>query len=313
MDNKGKGVIVKVVPDEMMPVDANGTRADIVMDNGSTISRMNVGRLQEQYVGAACWQVTYNIRKMANITKLTLSDVRKQITSMYNTNLQLFQEIYNYVLGFLELVSPKQFIYYRDRLSNEEKIDWIVHTMVKGLYLFYPIGNEIEHTQVIRNIQSKYPPVYGPVSYIDNSGKKVTTHENIRIAPLYIMLLEKIADDWSSTSSGKLQALGVLTPATKSDKHSTPSRNTPVRTVGETEGRIFAGYCGREAIAEQMDRNNSPATHRYIYKTILNAEKPGNIPDAVNREHIPLGGIKPMQLINSISICAGWMSVYEPE
>lgn len=40
-----KGVIVDVLPDEDMPVDADGNRAEIIMDGMSTINRMNISRL----------------------------------------------------------------------------------------------------------------------------------------------------------------------------------------------------------------------------------------------------------------------------
>ena len=102
------------------------------------------------------------------------------------------------------------------------------------------------------------------------------------------MLLDKIADDWSSVSSGKLQHFGVLAPMTKTEKFALPYRNSPVRTIGETEGRIFSGYCGREAIAEMMDRSNSPNTQRAVVWNILNSQNPTNIDKIVDSYNLDI-------------------------
>ena len=121
-----------------------------------------------------------------------------------------------------------------------------------------------------------------------------------------MMLLEKIGDDWASVSSGRLQHFGVLSPMTKNEKYSMPFRNSPVRTIGETEGRIFVSYCGREAVAEMMDRNNSPVTHKAVVNSILTSTHPSNIDVAVDRNIIQLGASKPLAIMNHISLCAGW-------
>ncbi len=88
------------------------------------------------------------------------------------------------------------------------------------------------------------------------------------------MLLEKIADSWSALSSGKLQHFGVLSPMTQSEKYAYPYRNSSVRTVGETEGRVYAAYSSRLNVAEVMDRNNNTLTHREVVKSIINADHP---------------------------------------
>lgn len=46
----GKGVISRIVKDEDMPVDAQGMRADLVMDPASVSARMNTGQLMEQAI-----------------------------------------------------------------------------------------------------------------------------------------------------------------------------------------------------------------------------------------------------------------------
>jgi hypothetical protein len=308
LDNK-KGVIVKVEEDHLMPVDAEGTRADIVMDSSSVISRMNLGRLYEHYVNAAIETVTKSICSILGVNRgMSSSDLQKMIFSP-----EVMNHAYMHLLRFYKIVSETQYEFFANKITEKEKIQHLFDIVKNGIYVLYPIDNDRETPKVIEELEKAFKPCYGPVTYTGDSGIQVTTKNNVRIAPLHIMLLDKIADDWSSVSSGKLQHFGVLSPTTKSEKFANPHRNSPVRTIGETEGRIFAGYCGREAIAEMMDRSNNPATQRNVAYNILNSDKPTDINHVVDRNFIPLGGARPLQLVRHILGTAGYGIVYEPE
>lgn len=305
-----KGVICHIEKPENMPVDADGVRADVVMDAGSTISRMNLGRLYEQYFGSAAMKVSRKVREMTGIAECSAVRAKKELQKL---DPNYFASVVQYVLDFYRLISIRQYNFYSKEITQDEQYDHIAGIIEKGVYIYYPTDNEYEMSDVVRAMEAdeRYRPTYAPVTYVGNSGKRVTTEVPVRIGPLYMMLLEKIADDWSSVSSGKLQHFGILSPMTKSEKYAYPFRNSPVRTIGETEGRIFAGYCGREAIAEMLDRSNNPNTHKHMVWNILTADKPTNIETIVDRNVIPLGGSKPLQLVNHISVVSGFRPVYE--
>jgi hypothetical protein len=72
-------------------------------------------------------------------------------------------------------------------------------------------------------------------------------------------------------------------------------------------------YCGREAIAEVMDRNNSPSTHKAICENILKADNPANIDNLVDRQQIPLGGARPIQFTSHVLYCFGTKFAYTDE
>lgn len=290
-----------------MPIDEDGNRADVVMDAASTISRMNLGRLHEHYLSAAARDVTKRVKAMLGITSEEVT-----IPHMERLPSSITEQAYMYLLGFYEIVSEQQYNF-QVKLSLEERLEHLTDVCNDGVYLYCPIDNPRDSVEVVKAVERSYRPTYGPVTFVGDSGERRVSKKNIRIAPLYLMLLEKIADDWSSVSSGKLQHFGILSPQTKSEKFSYPYRNTPIRTIGETEGRIFAGYCGREAIAEMMDRSNSPVTQRNAIWNILSADKPSNIDHLVDRNYIPLGGAKPQALVKHILGTAGTKFVYEPE
>lgn len=307
----GKGVIVLVMPDKDMPVDQNGLHADIIMDPNSTLGRMNLARIYETYVNSVTKGVeTFIINN--TIGNKIVKHVKPVIEELCYSNPDQFNMVYNYLLKYYSLINDKQYTYFNN-LNVEGKIEHITDCIVNGIILFIPPDNDKDNMEMVKNLEKEFPPTYGKVTYTGISGNRVTTVENIRIAPLYMLLLEKIGDEWASVSSGRLQNFGILSPVNKGEKYSLPYRNNPVRVVGETEGRLYVSYAGRQAIAEIMDRNNNPTTHKAIVKKILNADKPTKIYSVVDRNILPLGSTKPLQIIKHIFLCSGWKLTYKPE
>lgn len=290
-----------------MPIDADGNSADLVIDPLSTISRMNIGRLYEHYINGASRDVSKHIRRMLNIEKGHCNT-----NLLMSVNPELIEQAFNYTLSFINIISEKQYDHY-SKLDYEQRLT-VLNTVINDiLYIYYPINNQKDNIDIVSEIESQFKPVYGPVSYVGNSGVRCITKSNVRIAPLYIMLLEKIADDWSSVSSARLQHFGILSPLTKMEKYTTPFRNSPVKTVSEPDGRIHLSYTPKECLVETMDRANNPSTKKNMYWNILEAEHPTNIEEVVDRKFIGLGGNKPLQLVKHITTASGFKLDYEPE
>jgi hypothetical protein len=296
-----KGVICKIEEPENMPVDAKGRRADIVMDSNSIIARMCIGRPYETYFGAGCLDVSDDVRANLNIPKQSAKKALKLLKQYSDEQLEWSKQ---HILKFLGCITPIQQDYYA-RLNREQWLDVLANVIQDGIRLGIRTDNPISLDDAVVNVENNFKLCYGPVTYRDLSGRLVTTVDPVRIQPIYLMLLEKISDDWSSVSSGKQQHFGVLSPSTRSEKFSYPWRNSPVRTIGETEGRIFAAYCGRECIAEMMDRSNNPLTHKNEVWNILSADNPMNIDEVVDRNIVPLGNGKQNQLVEHILMVAG--------
>ena len=294
-----------------MPVDKDGNRADMIMDGNSTVNRMNVGRLYEQYINGASRDVAKKIRLDLGIKHKDIHSKTK-VENIFYENPTLFNSAYNYLLGYYKIISEKMFTW-MNNASDREKIDHMASIIRDHIYLYMPPDIETEYTEIVKNLEKHYPQTYGPVSYIGNSGVRVTTKDPVRIASMYIILLEKTGDDWASVASGKLQHFGILSQLTKQDKYSQPTRMQPVRAIGESEARIFVSYTGPEAMAEIMDRNNTPGTHREIVSNILKAENPTAIKSVIDRTKFPYGGSKPLNIVNHFLLCAGVRFVYQPQ
>lgn len=300
---------------EEMPVDKNGRRADMVMDGGATINRSNYGRFYEHYFNAVSFEVLLKVRTAFGIVA-TDKVTEHKVRDVYHSNPALFRQMYDYVMGWYEIVSPFNYSKLIDA-DDEVRINhlaYITQNKFTAIHLTLPTDNPVSYSHAVRHLEKlpQYRPLRDKVTYM-HGGKMITSVNDVRIADLYVMLLEKTGDDWSAVGSGKLQNFGILAQITKGNKHSSPIRNQAIRAFGEAEIRNIISYCGEQITAELMDRNNNPATHREVVKSILKAPVPTNIENAVDRKKMPLGGSKPLQILHHMAMCLGWKFTYTPD
>lgn len=306
-------MICRIAEPEEMPIDKNGVRADAIMDGGATVNRSNYGRMYEHYFNAASRDILIRMRHAFGITPTDITTQHK-VEDIYNNNHQLFDQMYHYLMGYYEILTPNMFA---DLVNapDEVKINhlsYITDNKWQAIHLEMPTDNPVSYSHAVEAIEKLYQPLHDKVTYT-YAGVQMESTEKVRIASLYVMLLEKTGDDWSSTASSKLQHFGLPSQITKNNKFATPIRNQALRGLGEAEGRILVSHVDDEVVAELMDRSNNPTTHREIVKNILTAEYPTNIERLVDRDKIPLGGAKPIQIVNHMALCAGWKFKYTPD
>lgn len=322
----GKGVICKVVDPEDMPVDENGVRAEIVMDGNSTNSRMNLGRVYEQYFNAASAHVSAEVRRILGLEP-NMPGLQTKLQQMEATNRGAMDAAWDLILGYLKIMSPdRMWPYYalgevmtsqRGLLKNTFPRTSFMESVINGVDgfpLYWPPENERELSQAVRMIQAdpRYRPLHGPVTYRGYSGQIRKTKAKVRIGSVYIIMLEKIADDWTAVSSSKRQHFGVISQITSWDKNSTPQRVQAIRAWGESEVRISVSFPGPRVTADILDRNNNPMTSRHLIQNLLQAEFPTNIEKIVDRKKVPYGGNKPLQLVKHMALCGGWAFEFAP-
>ena len=153
---------------------------------------------------------------------------------------------------------------------------WVDHS--NRPYLPSPVKNK-----------SRLPPCYGPCTYIGQTGKKITTKSPILIGEVHFILLDKIANTFSSVSSARLQHYGLPAKPTKRNKYSDPTRTSPIRSAGESEVRLFVNVAGGHATADLLDRSSNPLVHQQIVRGILTTAEPTNVYNYVDRSVYPIG------------------------
>lgn len=297
-----------------MPVDSAGNRADIVMDPNSTINRANPGRFFEQYLNASRRDAYKQVLAMTGIQAGTVR--YRAETALRKMPEDQFKAVTTLLLDYYRIAAPEMYSWFESgEISQdyESMIGYVSEIIEKGLGIHKPTNQQKPTDDIIIELEhSRFKPTYGPVTYVGNSGRRVTTKKPVRIGELYFIVLEKIADDWAAVSSAKTQHFGVPAQLTKQDKYTKPARQQAVRGAGEAEVRIFVSNIGPRWVAELMDRNNNPLTHRSMVEKLLTAPNPSNIENLVDRREIPFGGARPLVLIKHLIEVSGAKFAYKP-
>jgi len=336
----GKGVIVQIRKRADMPVDEFGNSADIIACGMATVNRMNVGRKYEHYGNAARRDVGKRITEMAmsdikapiiNIDRISAIDghihkineqvalnrrdrfIKQKLEALQAASPQTVKKMWDYLVGFYDAINPVMGNWFNSGQYKGREVDHLAQIMTNDIFLFTPPNNERQWDQIVDYLETHYPPMRSSVVYRGDSGKLVTTkRKDIFVGSVYFMILEKTGDDWAAVSSAKTQIHGVLAQITNNDKYAQPWRSQAIRAYGESEVRILVSYVGAHFTAELLDRNNNPDSHKAVLYSIYEADAPTNIPNAVNRRKIPLGGSKPLQLVNHILEVGGTRFKYTP-
>lgn len=322
----GKGVIVKIWPKERMPVDEQGNRAHIIMDDIATINRMNLGRLYEQYGNASSRDY---VKKLCGILNMAPPDINgprlggrtlnyaerttiKNLVRAENPELMQWWHGFKDLVGIINPVLKERFYETQVDPNPDLIAEHIASIVEDGIYHFHPTSADPELPDMLRQLRDRFPAHKSRLTFIGNTGKRVTTRFPVLVGSMYFMLLEKTGDDWNAVSSGRLQGYGILSQINNQDKYSSPWRQQAIRAWGETETAIANSYLGWKPIAVIIDRNNNIDTHRACVTDVLTAKYPTNIEYIGANGPAKLGGAKPLQLVNHLAMCNGWAFNYQP-
>lgn len=300
-----------------MPVDASGRRAEMIFDHAAVSNRMIPARLNEHIINAAAGHVYFEVVKILGVKdRQRQGPMRQALENVKRDNPQAFQAAWDYLLGFYEITVPRQARMFREQGYGSSALSHLTYVLHKGyMVLYMRSDHELEMKNMVADIQRLYPPTFSTVKYRGASGNIVETVEPIRIAPLSIIMLEKLGDSWAAVASARRQHHGVHATLSNADKYSERIRMQPTKAYGESEMRIVISYSGALTAAEILDRNNSIETHKAMCWAIMDADKPTCIAQAVDRNVIPLDGSRSLQTVNHVWACSGkemYWEAYRP-
>ena len=300
-----KGVICRILPDDHMPVDENGVRADIITDSPSTTSRMNLGRAYHAYLGAAGRD--YRLRLLSYFDGKYPNKLYKH--GVEQEDLYYFK---NHIRGFYSLINPEM-VEFIEALNETELFEHLLSVLEKLPTIYYPPDNQFNIVDVVENIDaSEYAPHLGKVTYIDEYGQRVTTEDKVRIGNSYFIMLEKTAADYSAVSSAKVNNFGFPVKGTNLDKKRYPHSQTPGKFTGETETRLFASFGEKEALADIYDLALNSTTHKAAVRAILESDKAFDTEFDIDREKIPYGQTKSLMILRHMYNAFGFDISFQP-
>lgn len=275
-----KSVIMKILPDEMAPVDDYGNRAEMIVGNTPAFRRQILSSLIEQdvnFINIHLWPKIKAAKEAGN-----------------------YKEAWDIAYKFYDTVNPS-FAELAESLSAEDRmnhIDWITKDenefCVKG-----SSGTDIVGMKIVDRVEKAYPEIKPtPVTYINEYGETKRTRYPIGITSIYYIMLDKFGDDISCQSMPKLNIFGLPTSLSKHERAREFYRATLNRNVGETEGRLFINQKGGAAAVRALSLANGPKNLDRAVKRILRSPNPFLI------EQLVLPGEEKdnhsMQVINNI-------------
>lgn len=211
-----KGVVI-IKPDNEMPVDEQGFRADICIDPVSVLKRTNIIQLYEQYINRVLkWQAMQ-------------LDQHGSIENQFNHVVELLNDINPEYAKIIE----------REHQTLQQKSDYVTECKGDTIKICIPPSMDNLTKDMILLLEDKYKTPISPIEFtIDTTeGKKrIKTKSPVCIGSKYIYLLSKypkpLAPGYGFVNKCHM-------PVGSKDKNGSPVGTTPIR-FGESESRIFA-------------------------------------------------------------------------
>jgi hypothetical protein len=310
VDKTGKGVSCRTEKRENMPKDERGNIVDVLIYGNSTFNRMNMGRFYEQFFNAAGRDITQNLREELGLDR----HERPTLSTIENSpgfTPEFVEWAFAKCLRFYQILSPGQ---YKLMLKHPNPTEHVTSIIRDGVYLWLPTNNPVNYRKAAVEIRDgEFCPFKGPVTYRDPEGKWTTTEKEVLIGGIHLMMLEKTGEEWSAAASVKVQHFGVPAKLNQHDRNTSPGRQQAVRGLGESETRSYVCTVGSMETMEFLDASNNPDSHRRATRSIIEADQPTNIPEAIPRDEIPYGGSRPVTMVQHVMECRGIRFVYQKE
>ena len=165
------------------------------------------------------------------------------------------------------------------------------------------------------DLENFLPVCYDVVTHqLIEDGKTETTKDPILIGPLPTMALDKIGDDTLTVATAAHGPFGVLIKYNQADKYRMPWKDSPPRTLGESEWRAFASHTmDPEMAVDMMDRSNNPDVQLEMARMQVSSLHPGGIVDIVDRKRFDYGNTRPLAIASNFFQCYGFDLKYIPE
>lgn len=243
-----KGCIAAIYPDEMMPVDAFGNRAGIIVDGVSVFNRMNSGQWYEQFLNAAADQV--------RITRIEPLVKAGKYQEAYACMLEFLADVNH---NWAEIVDAK----HTDETQRRTLMDEVIAT--KTILISIPPFLKHLSTKEILQIRDKWGIIKTDVEFgvklPDGSFKKTKSCKPVLIGDEYWYCLCKIPHQKCS-GIGYVNQFACASKPSALTKLQMPFSRTAIR-LGEDEVRNIELVAGDKTAARVlgMYSNNKDAVN----------------------------------------------------
>lgn len=259
----GKGVVCDILPDHLMPLDKYGRRVEVLIDDNSTIHRMNTGRLWSSELAEYIVQQRRYIQDQLVLT---------------NNIEQTFDEL----LRLYKVASPWYHNIIANGITDVPSKHHHINEFIEGkCNLVIPYGSLAVGSVHSKAMAEQYKLDYDTVTLFEPDGTPVQSKDKFLISPLYMIRLEKINADWSASTIPYRQLHGVIAKLSSDIKYQLPYRNQAVRFLGETEVRLLMAAISPSIVSAMLRMANNSDLCVEMIRRIITADNPSLIPETI--------------------------------
>lgn len=249
-----KGVII-VKPDEEMPVDEQGFRADICIDPISVMKRTNIIQLYEQYINRVLKWQAMNLDSVGNM-----------------------HQQFNRIVEVLNDINPEYAKLIVDQHPTDQlKMQYVETCKKDTIKICIPPGMDNLVKEMVLNLEQKYQTPVSPVEFTFNSStgkRRVKTKDPVMIGTKYIYLLAKYP---KPIAPGYGYVNRCHMPVSAKNKNESPIGTQSIR-FGESESRIFATAIDIPTILRlKCLFSGSRIGPKYMIDALMDAENPSQL------------------------------------
>lgn len=273
-----KSIICGIWDDDKMPYNEFGLVADMISSGGTTVGRMNVGRIIEQYMTASAWH--------------------------HERRLKVCEDPVTEFLEYLAVASPIAFSWLID-LTEAQILEQVEQAKEFFTYCLPPHSPNL-NLLLCAELQSRWETPRTHLTYTDERGRTWVTDDKILLGWQHVILSEKNGYDWASVADdAKCQIYGPPAKLSNADKYSSPRRRQCPRGLGEAENRNSVASVGPIVTSRVLEYQNNPDAVRLISHTLATHPTPTNVECIIHDGLVAPGYSRPLLLGNHIINAAG--------
>lgn len=248
----GKGVVSKIVPQELMPQLPNGQYIDMIKNSSTMYNRENASQVFELELNYISMNILDFIR---NNTRMSIDDA--------------FDMIYR----FINILSPKEAEYmkkYTARYDANEMMMFIESMLSKTcIYISNSPVSECIDIDILGRLYDEFPwiePCYLKVPVRNSMGKIRYTNSRRKViaAPQYCIRLKQFAEEkFSATSLSSTNIMNENAKSKASKNYKEPHSSTPIK-FGQMESGDLDHMGSEFVVLNLMLHSSSPHGRRLV-------------------------------------------------
>lgn len=250
--NGDKGVIVKIIPKHMAPHYADGTTADIFVNNFPSFRRQIFSMLMEQSINFINNQIHKEVVKLRKVGDYETAF--EKLLQFFDTGFPEFGELVRETI-----FEPTVIVEY---------IDYVAKTQIS---VRVRSDSKLHGIAIIKALREVYAYKPEKIYWTDSLGEEIESDNEVLITNQHFMLLDKFGTDMSAQSLPLSNLFGMPAKPSEINKYGSWLQNKHNRNKGEDEARLNLSQSGGKETTKQLLMGNSPELKTRMARRIYRA------------------------------------------